>query len=157
MFFVSFSERVFLTDHPAFAGWPVRDLDSVKVSSTANVKQCSVVVSGSVVEILRSTNPMGSLDGTHFMQLTGKQLPVYPSMRVAHTLEQWYNQVLVVLSRYGLVHVRKLFGDLEDMNEKYQIIVNKLYGTLLAPDGPFCEDHFLYCSKPSMNVPKMTN
>ena len=75
---------------------------------------------------------MGSLDGTHFMQLTGKQLPVHPAMRVAHTLEQWYNHVLVVLSRYCLVHVRNLYGDLDDMDEKHQIIVklfvNRLYG-----------------------------
>ena len=32
---------------------------------------------------------------------------------------------------------------LEDMDEKHQIIVNKLYGTLLAPDGLFREDHLL--------------
>ena len=79
-------------------------------------------------------------DGTVQVQLTGKELPTFPPMRVDSSLERWYRKVLFVLSRHGIVHIIHQTGELSDMPEKYCIIVNKLFGILVAEDGPLRDD-----------------
>ena len=73
---------------------------------------------------------MSSGEGTNILQLTGKELPVYPSMRTKHALDLWYADMLVVLSRYGIVHIVMKLGDLDSMEEKEAPLNPKLMDTV---------------------------